>query len=272
MSASFFRLPKDPEPIYDASAGLTPSPEIVSQSDGAQLLYHLQQHTQPNACVVQFVACHRGDGTSTITRDLACIGASLGLKVLLLDLGQTRNDQTRNDQVRNDQARNDQARNDRARNDQSSGGGLSQADWLRNRRGSATLRPWQPIASPFVNSRTTSMPAGVHILQAGMTGLHVSELTEPWMPTPTFCTELFRALRTSFDIVLVDSSPLDQSADGLLLAQYVSTTVLVVAAESTRLKVAEDMRNRITEVGGDIAGLTLNRRRFHIPRWIYDWF
>jgi Mrp family chromosome partitioning ATPase len=105
-----------------------------------------------------------------------------------------------------------------------------------------------------------------------MTGLHVSELTEPWMPTQPFCTDLFRALRTSFEIVLIDSPPLDQSADALLLAQHASTNVLVVAAESTRMKVAEDMRNRITEVGGDIAGLVLNRRRFHIPRRIYDLF
>jgi Mrp family chromosome partitioning ATPase len=91
------------------------------------------------------------------------------------------------------------------------------------------------------------------------------------MPTPAFCTDLFRVLRTCFDVVLVDSSPLDQSADALLMAQHVTTSVLVVAAEQTRLKVAEDLRNRIIEVGGDIAGVTLNRRRFHIPRWIYDW-
>jgi Mrp family chromosome partitioning ATPase len=249
MSATFFRVPTDTPQIADArfdpGAGLTPAPEVVNQSEGAQLLYHLQQHTQPNPCIVQFVACHLGEGTSTISRDLALIAAGLGQKVLLLDFGHAGRG--------------------------GHGPGESQAQWLRDRRGPASLRAWEPTTSPFVNPTNKQLPPGIRILQAGMSGLYVSELTEPWMPTPAFCTDLFRVLRTCFDVVLVDSSPLDQSADALLMAQHVTTSVLVVAAEQTRLKVAEDLRNRIIEVGGDIAGVTLNRRRFHIPRWIYDW-
>jgi Mrp family chromosome partitioning ATPase len=45
--------------------------------------------------------------------------------------------------------------------------------------------------------------------------------------------------------------------------------LIVVEAESTRAAVAQNLRDQLMEIGAPIAGVVLNRRRFHIPRFIY---
>jgi len=72
-----------------------------------------------------------------------------------------------------------------------------------------------------------------------------------------------------FDLVLVDSPPLKSSPDGLAMAPKTTGIVLVVEAESTGWRVIQGTINKIKQVGGNILGVVLNKRRYYIPEFIY---
>lgn len=74
-----------------------------------------------------------------------------------------------------------------------------------------------------------------------------------------------------YDLVLVDSPPLSRSWLGLFAAPSVDATLAVVAAEETRSPVARNMIDRINGAGGEVVAAVFNRRRFYIPRLIYNW-
>ena len=77
--------------------------------------------------------------------------------------------------------------------------------------------------------------------------------------------------RGAFDLILVDTPPLQRGAAALSLAPHVDMTLIVVAAEGTRAAVARNLVDRIEAAGGEVLGAILNRRRFYIPRLIYGW-
>jgi Mrp family chromosome partitioning ATPase len=49
----------------------------------------------------------------------------------------------------------------------------------------------------------------------------------------------------------------------------VDGVVLVLEAEKTRKPVAENLKNRILQNGGNILGMVFNNRRYHIPESVY---
>ena len=162
------------------------------------------QLSSGGGCVTQFVGSHKGEGTSSMVRDIALIAGGLGSRVALLDLAFP---------------------------------GQTQALALRSL---VDCRPWHP-------GGTGTLPGGAEfqMLQCSQSGLCVSEMQARWVPTQARCADLFGALSRHFELVLVDTPPLEFAADAVLFAPHVTTSVLVMAAESTRVKVTEDLRNRI---------------------------
>jgi len=80
----------------------------------------------------------------------------------------------------------------------------------------------------------------------------------------------FSDLRTRFDLIIVDAPALERSFDGVQMAPYADSSVIVVAAESTRATAVKNLRDRLREAGANIGGLVLNKRRFHVPRPLYE--
>jgi succinoglycan biosynthesis transport protein ExoP len=76
--------------------------------------------------------------------------------------------------------------------------------------------------------------------------------------------------RANFDLVLIDSPPLQRSSAGIELAGLADMSLLVVEAEVTRASVARRLIERTEGAGGEIIGAILNKRVFHIPRFIYS--
>ena len=109
----------------------------------------------------------------------------------------------------------------------------------------------------------------VHHLSLG--NLHVTEtILTPNTPTPGW-GKMFDALRANFELVLIDSPAIDRSYDGVMLAPDVDTNLIVVEAERTRSAVAQNLRDRLLDVGGAVAGVVLNKQRYYIPKFIYRW-
>jgi Mrp family chromosome partitioning ATPase len=98
--------------------------------------------------------------------------------------------------------------------------------------------------------------------------LCVSETRPVWKDGEPGWSEAFASLRNDFELVLIDSPPLERSGDAIVLALDVDTNLLVIEAERTRSAAARDLRDRILEVGGVIGGVVLNQRRCHIPDFI----
>jgi len=49
----------------------------------------------------------------------------------------------------------------------------------------------------------------------------------------------------------------------------VDGVVLVLEADKTRKPVAENLKNRILQNGGNLLGMVFNNRRYHIPEYVY---
>jgi succinoglycan biosynthesis transport protein ExoP len=83
--------------------------------------------------------------------------------------------------------------------------------------------------------------------------------------------ELLQDASLRYDMVLVDAPPLSRSWLGLFAAPSVDATLLVIGAEDTRAPVARNMIARLNGAEGAVIGAILNKRRFYIPRTLYNW-
>jgi Mrp family chromosome partitioning ATPase len=99
-----------------------------------------------------------------------------------------------------------------------------------------------------------------------LTASHVSSSTV--LADPKF-EGIVKDLREKFRLVLFDAPPLAESSDALVIASASDGVIMIIEAEKTRWQVAESMRERIAMQGANILGVILNRRRFHIPQFIY---
>jgi protein-tyrosine kinase len=81
--------------------------------------------------------------------------------------------------------------------------------------------------------------------------------------------DLLGGLRERYDLILVDCPPVAASPDGLSLCRRTDGVVMVLGAEETRWPVADKTKNQIIKAGGNILGLVLNKRRHHIPNFLY---
>jgi capsular exopolysaccharide synthesis family protein len=96
--------------------------------------------------------------------------------------------------------------------------------------------------------------AGIHILPAG---------TVPPNPLELLSSRRFQdvvsKLREGFDIVLIDSAPLQLVSDAQILSQFATSVIYVVKADSTAYQVAQNGLKKLRRVGAPILGVVLNQ-------------
>jgi protein-tyrosine kinase len=181
--------------------------------------------------IVQFIGSQAGEGTSTVIREFAMVSAArLGKTVLLLD-GDPQNP--------------------------------SQHLFFH-------LQPkfgWEEILR---NKRTFKKA----ICRIGDTSLYVypNPPGSGALPRALFAPEIkefWDEAKEKYDLILIDSAPVSASPDGIGLARFVDGVVLVVEAEKTRKPVAESLKNQIAQGGGNLLGMVFNKRRYHIPEFVY---
>jgi succinoglycan biosynthesis transport protein ExoP len=71
--------------------------------------------------------------------------------------------------------------------------------------------------------------------------------------------EIFRALASSFDVVLIDSPPLLPVADALVLSSYADAVLLVVAAGQTKKGQVERAAELLSQANARPTGIVLNK-------------
>jgi protein-tyrosine kinase len=81
--------------------------------------------------------------------------------------------------------------------------------------------------------------------------------------------ETISNLRKENELMLVDTAPVISSAESFYLASRVDGVIVVARSEKTRRQVLQATREQLEAAGASIVGAILNRRKYHIPDWIY---
>ncbi len=76
-------------------------------------------------------------------------------------------------------------------------------------------------------------------------------------------------LGTQFSHVLLDTPPLNESADALMLGKMADGVLLVLEANATRRQAALKAKEILESAGIKVLGVVLNKRTYPIPEWIY---
>ena len=79
---------------------------------------------------------------------------------------------------------------------------------------------------------------------------------------------LYTALRSSFDLIIVDYPPVLTGHQTAAFASVADGTILVIEAERTRVTDVTRAREALEQLGASIIGLVLNKRSRRIPKII----
>ena len=82
-------------------------------------------------------------------------------------------------------------------------------------------------------------------------------------------TEMFDNLRQDFELIVIDLPPTSDMDEALLASQLVDGFLLVLEAERVRRQVALRVKRQLEQVNARLLGVVLNKRRNHIPEWLY---
>jgi capsular exopolysaccharide synthesis family protein len=96
--------------------------------------------------------------------------------------------------------------------------------------------------------------AGIHILPAGTVPPNPLEL----LSSKRF-DDVISKLREAFDIVIIDSAPLQLVSDAQVLSQFASAVIYVVKADATPYQVAQNGIKKLRRVNAPILGVVLNQ-------------
>lgn len=96
--------------------------------------------------------------------------------------------------------------------------------------------------------------AGIHILPAGTVPANPLEL----LSSRRF-QEVLGKLKEAFDIVIIDSAPLQLVSDAQVLSQFASSVIYVVKADSTPYQVAQNGIRKLRRVNAPLLGVVLNQ-------------
>jgi capsular exopolysaccharide synthesis family protein len=121
------------------------------------------------------------------------------------------------------------------------------------------------LQSRNVNDLLRRLPNGVSVLAAG---------PSPPNPPTVIGSARMRAviddLRSSFDLILIDSPPLPHLADATLLAALADGAVLVVRPGTTRKKALGEARDALARTGTPLLGVAVFERRSASELYYYS--
>ena len=119
-------------------------------------------------------------------------------------------------------------------------------------------------AAPLTSAIREDDASGISIMTAGSKVPSAAQLL-----TASALQGIVMGMLPLFDWVIIDGPPVTAYPDSASIAIACGGAVLVVGAESTRSEVVGEARRILEDTGVDLLGAVLNRRRYHIPNFIY---
>ncbi len=186
----------------------------------------------PDQNVIQFIGSRVGEGTSTLIREFALTAAKHSSKPVL----------------------------------------LVEADFNKPSQNHAFAIETKPALEQVLQNEGKALE-GV-ISQVEDSNLFLASLSSKIQRSLTDrsffgSTDMWKAAREKFSLILIDSSPASVSADSLALCETVNGVVLVLEAEKTRSAVVQDVKKQILMREGNLLGIVFTKRKFHIPKFFY---
>jgi capsular exopolysaccharide synthesis family protein len=105
----------------------------------------------------------------------------------------------------------------------------------------------------------------LHVLSAGIEDINLSEVVK----LAEF-RKLLQALKKSYNYVVLDLPAVSQTNIVPLLSRMCDDAVMVVEAERSRCEVVQRIKEQFVKSQANIRGVILNKRRFYIPKWLYQ--
>lgn len=102
---------------------------------------------------------------------------------------------------------------------------------------------------------------GLHVLAAG-TESRACETSV----SPAAFRRLLDGLNERYGMILIDAPPVGDSVE---LCSQTHGAILVVEAESVRRQVVLNARDDLQDGGANLLGVVLNKRKQHVPEWLY---
>lgn len=96
-------------------------------------------------------------------------------------------------------------------------------------------------------------PSGAYVLTAGGTPTNPTDII-----TSDHFAQLLNSLKNTFDLIVIDSSPVLAVSDSRILSRMADKTIFVVRWAETRREVVRLGLKQILEAGGDLAGVVLS--------------
>jgi len=185
----------------------------------------------PDQNVIQFIGSQAGEGTSTLIREFALTLGRYSSKPIL----------------------------------------LVEADFIQPSQAQAFALEAKPSLNYAVRE---GKPLDGVVSQIEQSNLFLGTLSSEFFRSLTErsffrSTDMWKALRSQFSLILIDSSPANTSADCLAICEFVNGVVLVLAAEKTRSAVAKNVKREILRREGNLLGIVYTKRKFHIPKSMY---
>ncbi|CAI8734385.1 CpsD/CapB family tyrosine-protein kinase [Pseudomonas donghuensis] len=87
---------------------------------------------------------------------------------------------------------------------------------------------------------------------------------------PDLLRVLLKHMSEHYRFVVIDGEAVYASADSLIIGTLVDGVILVVCAEDTRWEVAQATAQRLTQAGARLIGSVFNRRKYYMPKWLYN--
>ena len=204
--------------------------------------------------VIQIVAARRGEGTSTVARELARFtSARAGRKTWLVDM----------DLATSGQYQTIAASPDRF--------GVMGPAVAASPDGSAffTVQPPAPRAEGGVWPDSKYLSAH----NVGGPRLWVTRFTREALRGTQKVhiipgADYWQALRRHAEVIIVDSPSTDRSQSALTVAQHMDQTVLVVSAQQPDVRPPAQLRDALATAGGRCAGVFFNRASVQPPAFL----
>jgi Mrp family chromosome partitioning ATPase len=141
---------------------------------------------------------------------------------------------------------------------------LSQQLGLHKERGFSDLL-FNHLTPPLLQDcvvQTSSLP--FDLLPIGRLGRNAERYN------PEQLRHLFRHLAAQYRFVVIDADAVYAASDTLVMSAQVDGVVLVVRGEDTRWEVAQAARQRLAQAGAKVVGSVFNRRKYYMPKWLYN--
>jgi protein-tyrosine kinase len=112
------------------------------------------------------------------------------------------------------------------------------------------------------------------VAQVGESRLFLSQIAAAGSSTASLydsakIEDFLGELAKEYDLILLNAPAESKSHDAFSMSYRVDGVVLVVEAEKTRFQVAQALKERVVKVGGNVIGVVLNKKRHHIPGFLY---